>query len=454
MARPAGDGARRPRIGIVANLDRSWGGIYQYAVTMVEALPALGLDADIVVFTYEGESLPPELAALPVEQVPLRRVAGPLGELWRAMSARLSPGARQVVASAAARVFSAGGGSAQAGTAQVPAPGDGWPGVDVGWAAFFARHDIDLLLYTADSELCYRTGVAYVAAVHDIQHRLQPRFPEVSADGEWERREHRIGLTVEHATVVLVDSEVGREDVLDCYADRGVTPDGVHVLPFLPAVRDTARPTAERIDETHERLGLTEGYLFYPAQFWPHKNHRRIVEALGLLAERGMRVHVAFAGTHSGALREQTHAEVLEAAARLGVSDLVHDLGYVADDDMPALYAGATALVMPTYFGPTNIPVLEAWAFRCPVVTSDIRGVRDQAGDAALLVDPDSAESIAAAIERLVTDPALRSALAEKGAARLAAYTAEEYHARLRAAIECALAKPRVLPARTDGDAR
>ena len=90
----------------------------------------------------------------------------------------------------------------------------------------------------------------------------------------------------------------------------------------------------------------------------------------------------------------------------------------------------------PTFFGPTNIPVLEAWTFGCPVLSSDIRGVREQAGDAAFLVDPNSVEAIADGIYRLWTNEALRRTLADQGRQRLAAYTPEDYRRRLIEILE------------------
>ena len=89
------------------------------------------------------------------------------------------------------------------------------------------------------------------------------------------------------------------------------------------------------------------------------------------------------------------------------------------------LYAGAVGLVMPTFFGPTNIPMLEAWAFGCPVLTSDIRGIREQVGNAAILVNPRSEEAIADGIYHLWTDENLRRILADRGRRRLASYTVQ-----------------------------
>lgn len=390
------------RVGVVPNLDRNAGGVYQYAVTMLEVLRDLDTGDEFVVFTYGGESLPEGLEP-PGSVVPLRRAgAGPL---------RL----------AAATVA----GAMRPGTA-----------IDNAWRSLFTRHGIDLLVFTADNDLAPRTGVPYVVAIHDIQHRLHPEFPEVSADGEWDRRETRLRPLIEGACVVLVDSEVGREDILEHYGDTGIAPEAVRPLPFLPAHYLAREITPEARVAVREKHGLLGEYLFYPAQLWPHKNHRRLVGALGILARRGTRVQLALAGSHSGELRERTYAEVMEAARESGVEDLVRYLGYVPDADMSALYAEALALVMPTFFGPTNIPALEAFQLGCPVVTSDIRGIREHVGEAALLVDPESSESIADGIERVVREEALRARLVERGRAWLAAYSRDDYLALLREALE------------------
>jgi glycosyltransferase involved in cell wall biosynthesis len=90
---------------------------------------------------------------------------------------------------------------------------------------------------------------------------------------------------------------------------------------------------------------------------------------------------------------------------------------------------------MPTFFGPTNIPVLEAWASDCPVITSDIRGIREQVGDAGLLVNPESPEQVAEAMHRVANDPALRDSLRKKGRARLAQYQFPDFVQKLAAIL-------------------
>lgn len=301
--------------------------------------------------------------------------------------------------------------------------------------AWADREQIDWLLYTTATALAFEAGRPYVTPVHDLQHRLQPHFPEVSKHGEWAGREYLFRNLTRHATLVLVDSEVGREDVLEFYGPHGVEADRVKVLPFQPP--SYLDPNVNEADRARVRaaLRLPERYLLYPAQFWPHKNHLRLVQALGLLRRQGEEVHVVLCGSHSGRYREKTFTRLTKAARTLGVTAQVHLPGYVPDHAMSALYAEAAGLLMPTFFGPTNIPIVEAWAFGTPVLSSDIRGVREQVGGAGLLVDPTSVEAIADGVRRLWTDAALGADLAARGRRRLASRSPEDFDRRFAAIL-------------------
>jgi glycosyltransferase involved in cell wall biosynthesis len=301
----------------------------------------------------------------------------------------------------------------------------------------FRDEGVELLVYPAPVSLAFQTHVPYVMAIHDLQHRIQPEFPEVSALGEWERREYLFRNGTRHATLLVADSEVGKEDILNFYGRYGVRPDQVKVLPFLPPSYLQPEITEDERRRVRARYRLPERYLFYPAQFWPHKNHKRIIQALGLLKEEyGIQIDTVFCGSHTGEIRERAFGEVLSVVSKLGLQKTVHYLGYVPNQDISTIYAEADGLVMPTFFGPTNIPILEAWAFGCPVLSSDIRGVRDQVRDAGILTDPRSVESIADGIYKLWTDSDLCRTLVWRGRQRLAAYTPAVYRKRLIDIIE------------------
>jgi glycosyltransferase involved in cell wall biosynthesis len=277
-------------------------------------------------------------------------------------------------------------------------------------------------------------------AFHDIQHRMHNRFPEFSAGARDAALEHQQQLAAARATIAIAESETGMQYLLEAYGDT-LSPDRIRVLHYPPPPHITAQDAGRRIVAVRRAYRLPERYLFYPAQFWEHKNHALIVRALALLQSRGKEVPaLVLSGSRQGYLRNRTFRDLRALATRLGVDERLIVLDYVPDEDMSGLYLGAAALVMPTFCGPSNIPVLEAWATGCPVVTSDIRGVREQAGNAALLIDPTSPDDLAAAIQTLWSDSASAERLAQAGRERLREFTMEAFARGLRAALQDTLA--------------
>lgn len=415
------------RIGFLPILNPNSGGIYQYSLTMLEALAAIGKEGLSHEFSllYSGRKDPPLAStALPWPLIPLRQ-------------SRSFPREVKRMAAAAASGGLVPGDRTRRSLVEIPSTDRYFPKFKRWIAQRLGELGIELMIFPAPSALSFESGFPYVIAIHDLQHRLQPEFPEVSANGEWEKREYLFRNVVRFATLLIADSETGKEDILECYAGFGATPDRVKVLPYLPAVYLSTPVSQEKRAAVRVKYRLTEPYFFYPAQFWPHKNHLRITKALGLLRERdNLTAHVVFCGSYAGEIREETFQQTMQVARELSVDRQIHYLGYVADQDMPPLYAEAVGLIMPTFFGPTNIPVLEAWEFGCAVITSDIRGIREQVGDAGVLVDPRSVESIAEAIYRLWRDDSLRRKLAEAGRRRLESYSRDDHRRQLRAIVQ------------------
>jgi glycosyltransferase involved in cell wall biosynthesis len=408
------------------------GGIYQYGLSLLVSLGELRkagvVDELVVVYTSGTE--------LPLDE--LRRAGWRLEQLpeTRPLRHRLLDPLRALVGDGALRRRWR---STRASIVSAPAPRV--VPLDEPTRAWFQGLGVDVMIYPLPTPIAFQAGVPYVMTIHDLQHRLQPEFPEVSANGEWEWREEVFRRGAEGALAILTDSETSRRDVVEFYGDA-IGPDRVFVLPSVPpAYLDEDPPTSER-SRVRAKYALPPRYLFYPAQFWPHKNHLRIVEALALLPPE-LDVHVAFAGSTSTEVREQTFADVVARTRELQLEDRVHYLGYVDDDDVAALYAEAEALLMPTFFGPTNIPIVEAWLTGCPVITSNVHGVPEHVGDAAVLVDPTSPESIAEVVERVWDDAELRAELADRGRRRLGMFGADEHRERVAAIVAAAAAANR-----------
>ncbi|MEA2979507.1 MAG: hypothetical protein QOF09_1330 [Alphaproteobacteria bacterium] len=282
---------------------------------------------------------------------------------------------------------------------------------------------IDLLFPLSPTLHAFAFQLPFIIPIFDLNHRLQPEFREVSAFGEALNRDHLYINSCRFATFVLAESEVGKADVLRFYGDY-IDEDRIRILPLHPPIDGKAPPDPQELTRVRAKYALPERYFFYPAQFWSHKNHALILHAIKLIAdETGEVVPVVFCGAYSDYLRALNFKEVVALAMKLGIADRVRYLGRTPDEDMAALYTLSIGLVMPTFFGPTNIPPLEAWHFGRPVITSDIRGMREQIGDAGLLIDPRSPQALAAAMKQLWQDEALCAELAERGRKRLATYS-------------------------------
>lgn len=257
----------------------------------------------------------------------------------------------------------------------------------------------------------------YLATVWDLEHRAQPWFPEVSADGEWRERERLYGEFVRRASGVLAGTTQGAELIRTSYGEPA---GGIHVLP-LPTPRFALDAAALR---TPRRPELCAGrYVLYPAQFWAHKNHVTAVRAIAALQSRGASTpDLVLVGGDRG-----TREHVLATAAELGVAERVHAPGFVPRELLVALYRHADAMVFPSLFGPDNLPPLEAMALGCPVIAAQLPGAKEQLGTAAIFVEPLDANGFANAIALLQADPALRDTMIERGHRRAASWDGATY---------------------------
>ncbi len=150
-------------------------------------------------------------------------------------------------------------------------------------------------------------------------------------------------------------------------------------------------------------------YMLYVGTLQPRKNLIRLIEAFA----RGVRhpdTQLVIAG-RAGWLSEP----LVATAQRCGVADRVHLIGFVPDDDLPALLASARAFLFPSLYEGFGMPVLEAMASGVPVITSNTSALPEVAGDAALLVDPTDVNAIAAAISRFDGDDVLHAEFVARG---------------------------------------
>lgn len=292
--------------------------------------------------------------------------------------------------------------------------------------AIFERDKVDLLYFTGPSPLClFLERLNYVYTFWDLCHRDHPEFPEVRESFEFEAREDLARKALPKAVAVIAESPLGKENLERRY---GLDQNRVHWISISPAMRSFEQDDLNFDPRKAAGIPLGAPYVFYPAQFWAHKNHRLIVDAIASMRKSNSdEVYAIFCGSDCGNL-----PTILEMAKQKGVDQFVKYVGFVPDEQMSLFYKHSLALVMPSYFGPTNMPPLEAFALDTPVIVSDLPGIRDQVGEAALLVSPDKPESLRDAILRLIKEPELRDSLRQKGKSRLEEFCDEDRLSTLR----------------------
>lgn len=287
------------------------------------------------------------------------------------------------------------------------------------------RERIDLFHFTnATAPLALSTP--YVTTIHDLSLR---RMPEAHPLRRRAYQGTLLARSARRARAVIAVSETSARDIV---AMLGVPRDRVVVTPLAADERFRRVDDAASLDAVRARYDLPDRYLLYVGNVEPRKNLSRLVDAFESIAAPGVTLAIA------GALAWMSR-EVERRVATYRGEGRVRLLGYVADDDLPALYTAADAFVYPSLWEGFGLPVLEAMACGTPVVASRIPAIEEVAGRAARLVDPLSTAEIAAALETLLADAAERERLSTAGRERAARFTWEQTARRTIAAYHTAL---------------
>ena len=192
-----------------------------------------------------------------------------------------------------------------------------------------------------------------------------------------------------------------------------------------------ARQSEAALREVRARYQLPQRYLLYAGAVYPPKNFTRMVQAYARVGpQRGVSLVIA------GGENRFLSADELAEPARLKLGDWVKWAGWVDPQTLAAFYQMAQALLLPSLFESFGLPIVEAMASGCPVVTSNRYGAQEIAQDAAVLVDPDSVDAIAAGIEGALSDAALRARLIDKGYQRSGLFTWERCAAQTLGVLE------------------
>lgn len=288
------------------------------------------------------------------------------------------------------------------------------PAFRVAWerAAFpaLARKDRLDLFHGTVNALPSGLGCPGVVTIHDLAFL---RWPEQVPARRYQYLAKAVPAAAKAARRVLTVSEATKRDVVELL---GVAPDKVVVTPLGVDAR-FAPPSTAAVEVFRERAAIRRPYVLVVGTLEPRKNLPRLLDAFALIAPRvpHQLVLIGPEGWLTGPFHEQLE--------RLRLGDRVRLTGFVPDGDLPAWYAGADCVAVPSLYEGFGLPALEAMACGAPVVVSNVSALPEVVGDAGVLVDPNDTDSIAAGLESVLGDPAARMRMTANGRLRAAEFS-------------------------------
>lgn len=298
-----------------------------------------------------------------------------------------------------------------------------WPRQDVPHQYLFEKisvrraaeqDELDVFLSPYQSATRLSSSIHHVMVVHDL---VPLHFPEYL--GNWRKKWHyrKVLQAIGETTKIITISEATAKDI---YERLAIPEERVVVAPLGVGERYIQKLHETERESVLHRYGLTQGgYLYHGGGLEIRKNTTRLLRAyVSLIPRLGKNLPPLVVSGKVHARDNPLATPIHKIVAELQLVDRVRILGFVPEEDLPALYSGAQAFLYPSLFEGFGLPIIEAFSQETPVLTSRGGATEEVAGEAACLVDPMDEASIAQGIERLVREENYRTELAQVGKKR------------------------------------
>jgi len=296
------------------------------------------------------------------------------------------------------------------------------------------KYKIKILIIPFASFYGFSNKIPYIVSIPDLMQKYYPLFPEYYSLRKRIKRNFACKNAAKHSLLTIADSLGGADDLNKFY---GIPREKIRIITIIPAgyIYKYKNMSLEISESILKKFNLPERFLFYPAQFWYHKNHIRLVKSLKILKNfYNVKIYLVLVGSP-----KESYKKIMNFIKKSDISNQIICLDYVSDKEIVALYKKAVALVYPSLFGPTNIPPLEAMLLGTPVICSNLFSMPDQIDDAGLLFNPFEVKDMTDKIYKIWVDKDLRNDLIRKGYKKAKNITLERYAKQWEAVIDEAL---------------
>ncbi|MDA3896034.1 MAG: glycosyltransferase family 1 protein [Desulfobacteraceae bacterium] len=256
------------------------------------------------------------------------------------------------------------------------------------------------------------TRKPYVVTVHDIGPLIHPEFFEKTSP--WIMKRSLKQAMAKADAIICVSTSTANE--LESYSNQNLA-DRIHVVHEGVSPSFFRKTTSECLTSLKNLPAPGVPFILSTGKLSPRKNVGRIIQALSQISDT-IPHHLVLVGASGWGM-----AEILKEINNPAFAHRIHQVGYVSDEQLRALYSIASLYIHPSLYEGFGLTVLESMAAGCPVVTSNVYSLPEVVGDAALFVDPYSVAEIAAAIQSVCLDASLKTDLVRRGRARAKTFT-------------------------------
>tara|TARA_B100001123_G_C15344050_1_gene1036194 strand:- start:3527 stop:4744 length:1218 start_codon:yes stop_codon:yes gene_type:complete len=286
---------------------------------------------------------------------------------------------------------------------------------------FLRKNNINLVYFTNPSPYSlYLEDTDFIITVPDVSHREEIEFPEW-AKSDFQRKDEILSKSTIKAVAVITNAEIIKNRISLFYS---VLKERIFVISQQPSISISKfDKTDENVHEEFKKLySLPKQYVFYPAMYFPHKNHKYVIDTIKILkSEYKINLSAVFCGSDKGYLKK-----IKKYVYDQGLKENIIFLDFVKGKYLPYIYLNALALVMPTFSGPTNIPPWEAFKMGIPVLYSDIHNIREVYKDSVYYINPLDPHTMAKGVSELINDKSIKDNLIDNGKKLLASIDANK----------------------------
>jgi len=263
----------------------------------------------------------------------------------------------------------------------------------------------------------YKSRIPIIITMHDLQ---EYHYPEFFSTQEKRHRKINNSKAIFDSDHIIVSFKHVKNDILKFF---GVDKDKISVClpPFAESWFLSKNETGW--DELSKKYGLKKKYLLYPAATWKHKNHIMLIRVLKSIKNEGIEIDLVCTGNKTNYFKN-----INTLIEEFNLSEVVHFLGVVPEEDLIGLYKNTSLVVVPTLYEAGSGPLYEAMRYGVPVICSNVTSLPETMENNEFLFDPNDKNKIKEKIIKGLSDKEFRRRNLENSKKRMGILNQSNYY--------------------------